>query len=134
MLFEWAKFERGELILDAACGEGEITVSLSKKGLRAIGVDKSGRNIEEASKKASRKRNKSKFIITDIRQMPFRNSSFDRIVSLDTLEHIKEDTVVFREFHRILGLNGRLIVTVPCTHYCAVELHKGQRLSRAIIQ
>jgi ubiquinone/menaquinone biosynthesis C-methylase UbiE len=133
IFFKRIKFKRRELILDAACGEGEITISLDRKGLQAIGIDKSTKNITSATNKITGGKEKANFIIADIKQIPFRNETFDKIVSLDTLEHINEDSDVFLEFYRILKPNGRLIATVPYTHCCSVKLYKEQRILRRII-
>jgi len=41
------------------------------------------------------------------------NERFDLIYSVDVMEHIKDDTIVFRNFHASLKPNGILILHVP---------------------
>lgn len=132
VLFKWVKFERQELVLDAACGEGLVTFKLNKKGVRAVGVDKSDRNIKIACKQRG-DGTEPKYILADIKHLPFENNTFDKIVSLDTLEQVSDDVAVLREFNRVLKPNGRLIATVPFTHCSSWELSVEQSVLRKVI-
>jgi 2-polyprenyl-3-methyl-5-hydroxy-6-metoxy-1,4-benzoquinol methylase len=38
---------------------------------------------------------------------------FDTILSIEVIEHLENPRAVFREFHRLLGPGGRLILTTP---------------------
>jgi len=46
-------------------------------------------------------------------RFPFSNDSFDRVVSIDVLEHLDNDQPFLRELHRVLCPEGRAVVTVP---------------------
>jgi 2-polyprenyl-3-methyl-5-hydroxy-6-metoxy-1,4-benzoquinol methylase len=46
-------------------------------------------------------------------QLPFEDSSFDLIVSIDVLEHLKDDQPFLTEIARILMPGGSAVVTVP---------------------
>lgn len=46
-------------------------------------------------------------------RMPFADDSFDLVVVLDLLEHVRDDRGLVAELHRILRPGGRLIVNVP---------------------
>lgn len=65
----------------------------------------------------------------DVRQLPFAGSSFELVFCISTLEHIGFDNSVYglsaerdpagmakalRELRRVLTVDGRLLVTVPC--------------------
>ena len=52
-------------------------------------------------------------ICGDIIKLPYINDSFDLVCSLDTLEHIKNDTLAISEISRVLRKNGIAIITVP---------------------
>lgn len=80
-------------ILDCACGTGWLTDYLKQEGFNCYGVDM----------------NTKKYIKADIRDLPFKSSSMDCIISLHTLEHVKCEN----EFKRVLKDNGLLIVEVP---------------------
>lgn len=52
--------------------------------------------------------------LADLNQpLPFADASFDNIVSLNTLEHIREDVQLLREMLRVLKPGGKVIFTVP---------------------
>lgn len=132
ILFKWIKFKRQELVLDAACGEGSVTFKLNKKGAVAVGIDKSEKNIKTACKQRG-SGTEPEFILGDIKHLPFENNTFDKIVSLDTLEHVSDDAAVLREFNRVLKPNGRLIVTVPYAHCSSGEFFVEQGILRKFI-
>lgn len=45
--------------------------------------------------------------------LPFREGSFDTLLSLEVLEHVPEPDKLVREFFRVLRPGGKLLVTVP---------------------
>jgi SAM-dependent methyltransferase len=46
-------------------------------------------------------------------RFPWADDQFDRIVSIDTLEHLEDDQPFLSELYRVLRSDGRAIVTVP---------------------
>ncbi|MFW5983277.1 MAG: class I SAM-dependent methyltransferase [bacterium] len=46
-------------------------------------------------------------------KLPFKNNSFDRILSLETLEHVKEPVQFLTELHRISTKDARLVLSCP---------------------
>lgn len=45
--------------------------------------------------------------------LPFKDFSFDTIILSDVLEHIRKPEQLWAEMHRILQINGKLIMNVP---------------------
>ncbi len=57
---------------------------------------------------------KEEFELTDLENLSeFDNNCFDRIISLETLEHTPKPTVFLKELHRILKPDGILIMSLP---------------------
>ena len=54
--------------------------------------------------------------ISDVRELPFRESSFDAIYSMGTIEHFDETQQAIAEMARVLKPGGRAIVGVPNRH------------------
>lgn len=126
--------ERGEgLVLDASCGTGDITIELKKKGVKVIGINISEEEIMLARKKADEEGVKIDFVIGDLTNAPFKDKIFSQIISLDTLEHIKDDDSVFQEFGRMLKRSGKLILSVPYGATNSAKLFWEQRILRKLI-
>jgi 2-polyprenyl-3-methyl-5-hydroxy-6-metoxy-1,4-benzoquinol methylase len=45
--------------------------------------------------------------------LPCPDASFDAIISTEVIEHLENPRAVFREFSRLLGRGGRLLLTTP---------------------
>lgn len=49
----------------------------------------------------------------DAARLPYRDGSFDVVLSLDVFEHIEDDSLAIAEVHRVLRPGGLLIFNVP---------------------
>lgn len=54
-----------------------------------------------------------KVVLGDARQMPFPDDSFDAILCVEVIEHIREDEQVISEMARVLCPGGRGLITTP---------------------
>jgi len=52
-------------------------------------------------------------IVGDVLDMPFKDSSFDTVVSTQVLEHVKKPWIMISEISRILKTGGTCILTAP---------------------
>ncbi len=101
----------GEKILDVGCAAGNLSKKLADKGFFVYAIDV----LEESIKIAKEFFNSSKitYEVRDILKEPFEEKSFDCITFLETIEHVENPAMFFREFHRILRDNGHLIISTP---------------------
>lgn len=53
------------------------------------------------------------FVIADARALPFVSKSFDLVLLMDVIEHIKDETGLSESLARILINNGLLVLTTP---------------------
>ncbi len=54
-------------------------------------------------------------VLGDISELPFRDNSFDAVINIQVLEHLKEPGVGMNEMARVLKPGGELILTtVQC--------------------
>jgi ubiquinone/menaquinone biosynthesis C-methylase UbiE len=103
---------RGKVILDIACGSGYGTSYLSGKGARSvIGGDASEKAIAQAIKYF--KRENLEFVLLDATRMPIGDSTFEVIVSFETIEHIPDYERFLSECHRVLRHDGIFICSTP---------------------
>jgi O-antigen biosynthesis protein len=104
-----AQLAKDRRVLDAACGEGYGTAILAAAGARtAIGVD-----IDQPTVDHAREKYRLDFQRADVGELPFEDSSFDLVVSFETLEHVPDAAHAIAEFRRVLTDDGVLIASTP---------------------
>lgn len=108
--FEFLNPKKDEIILDAGCGTGELTKRIAKKCFKIIGIDISRSAIAIAKKKASKN---CKFKYGNIEKLEFPDNYFDKVICVETLEHLLKPKIVLREFKRVLKSEGQLVLCVP---------------------
>jgi len=77
-----------------------------------FGVDDSPVAINYA-----KKRGHKNIIKVDAKKLPFEDHTFDYILLLDVLEHIKDDAAVLIEAGRVLKKDGKIIITTPALQF-----------------
>lgn len=108
-----ASFIRSDdVVLDAACGTGYGTSILSERAKLVIGVDIESHLIKKCEKKFGHLPN-VRFLKGDILKLDLPLENFDKIVSLHTMEHIKDDKAFLKTLRKLLKVNGTLILEVP---------------------
>ena len=95
-------------ILDAGCNYGEITKALSEKN-QVVGIDPD----EKALKIARKFCKKAIFKKSSLTNLHFSKNTFDTVICLAVLEHIKDDKKAIKEIARVLKKEGELILAVP---------------------
>lgn len=106
----------GKTILEIGCGLGGVLCAYRDHGASTIvGVDTDVRRIRFARDYAGT-RPQCHFLGGDGMVLPFRNASFDLVVSESTFEHFKDPMAVLREIARVLRPGG-LFATEFCTPY-----------------
>jgi trans-aconitate methyltransferase len=104
------KLNGDENILDMGCGDGKITLKISKmlKNGNVLGVDSSQSMIKEAKKFKSKNLD---FDVLDINDLNFENK-FDIIISFATLHWIEDHPSMLKKVHAALKKNGKIYFTV----------------------
>ena len=100
----------GSRIVEGGCGLGDKVYALQRAGFCAFGVDFAAdtvglihRNVPELQ-----------VIESDVREMPFREGSFDGYWSLGVIEHFQDGYhPIAREMARVLRPGGYLFLTFP---------------------
>lgn len=92
---------KNKKILDVGCGSGQLITELSEKSHYSVGLETS-----ESFRKNLNKSTKCNFIKGDCHQIPFRDEVFDLVVSIATLEHVKNYEIAIMEIKRVLRKGG----------------------------
>lgn len=112
-LVKHLKLEKGDRILDLACGYGRHSIELAKLGYSVTGVDFSKHFIEIAKKEAKKQKVVVEFIQADMRKIPFRNK-FDAVINMFTsfgyFEDEKDHLLVLRNIANSLKKNGKFLL------------------------
>ncbi len=102
--------EKNLNVLDFGCGDARILKKIGDKTWIKTGVD-----VSEVIINKNRKNIKNiKFdVIVDGKKLPFKKNMFDLIISTDSIEHVYNTKLAFKELSRILKPNGKIIFTTP---------------------
>ena len=101
-------FKREETgkVLDLGCGNGDYSQRLSSLGFDVTATDLDTERF--------RYQDNFKFRACDITKgLPFDNESFDYILLLEVVEHLKNPYFVFSEILRVLKKDGVFILSTP---------------------
>lgn len=117
MVINLLNLSKSDRLLDIGCGRGELVIYHSLNGGKATGVDFSDEAIKLAREKATDLKADSIFLISSFENIN-EEVRFDRIISIDFIEHIsiEEGKTFFRKCYNLLNNEGRLIIyTYPNT-------------------
>ena len=109
------KIEKNDLVLDAGCGYGFYSLTLSKKWKEVYALDLEKERIDELNKiiKTRQEFSGIKTFEGSLTNIPFKEKFFDLILCSEVLEHIKEDKKALSELSRVLKQGGYLILSFP---------------------
>lgn len=94
-------------VLDLGCGFGEFAGVVFNQMEMGVDVNK------EDLKKAILGKKHKKLKYADARNLPFKDNSYNTVVSVSVMEHIEGADKVIKEVHRVLKKNGKFVFTVP---------------------
>ncbi len=102
-------------VLDIGTGSGTLAIGLCKElpDISAIGLDISNLILAFAQENAEKNNLSSRvtFIEGNAEEMPFEDSTFDLIVSSNTLHLIKNPLKMFDEMERVLKDEGKFFIS-----------------------
>ena len=93
-------------VLDMACGTGDVSIALKRKGLDVVGADISENMLAIARKKAP----EIDFRYGDASELPFADGSFDAVTIAFGIRNFDKRAQCIRELHRVLKDGGMLAI------------------------
>ena len=111
-LVDQMRIEAGLQILDVGCGTGTLALLVNERWptVEVVGIDPDPQILEIARRKAGRTTTAVRFDLGYADRLPYRDSSFDRVVSSLVFHHLSHETKVLalREAWRVLRPGGEL--------------------------
>jgi SAM-dependent methyltransferase len=101
----------GKRVLDIASGEGYGSFMLSQVATDVVGVDIDELTVSRASVRYQR--DNLSFKVGKCESIPCESSSFDVVVSFETVEHVADPEAFLVEVLRVLRPDGYLIISSP---------------------
>lgn len=99
-------FNKGKRCLEVGCGRGTISAYFSYAGYDCTLLDISPEAIETAKEIFKKNNLKAKFKVGDVNNLPFKDNSFDVVVSIGLLEHFEDVETPIKEQVRVLDKGG----------------------------
>jgi cyclopropane fatty-acyl-phospholipid synthase-like methyltransferase len=128
MILKYLDLHSTDSLLDIGCGRGELVIYHSLIGGKATGADFSEEAIKLARQKAGELNAGCNFIVSSFENLD-EKKKYDRIVSIDFIEHIsaEEGKAFFKKCFSLLNPGGKLLIyTFPNT----IRRRYGYRLIR----
>ena len=117
--FRRIPLDKGDLVLDAGCGEGRHTFECFRHECAVLGMDLSHQSLLKAryvlGQMERREEAKGRVLLLrgDALRFPFADETFDKIICSEVIEHVEDDRQGVAELARILNAGGKIAITVP---------------------
>jgi arsenite methyltransferase len=112
LVYEALDAQPGEAILDVGCGPGfysrELLDQVGPEG-SVTGVDRSPQMLSAAKRRCEGAGN-ARFEEGDATALPVESEGFDRALSVQVLEYVKQIPAALAEMHRALRPGGRVVI------------------------
>jgi ubiquinone/menaquinone biosynthesis C-methylase UbiE len=114
----------GGRVLDAGCGGGGMPLSMAEEAGEVVGIDPADR-FQNAGVRLGRERGLRNlhFALADGMALPFRDRSFDLVLSHAVIEHVADAPLYLRECARVLARGGHVYLsTAPYLSFAGAHL------------
>lgn len=112
------------LWLDIGCGTGDLAAAAPSTAT-VIGVDVAFRWLVVARRRLRESRRCAHLVCCNAERLPFRNGIFSRVLSVGTLEHVRDANEVLREARRVLLPRGTASMRTVNRYTILSEPHVG---------
>ena len=109
-LLSFIEIKQNQDFLEIGCGSGPVSKHISKKyEVKVVGTDVDKDQIKLAKENSKNLRNIT-FLVADATNLPFKDKSFDIVISINVLHHIYNWMDALKEINRVLKNGGYLIL------------------------
>lgn len=120
--------EKPASAFEVGCGEGELSIRLARKGIRASGMDIAAEAIEEARVRVAQAGVQVALATGSIYELDIANNRAELVVCCEVLEHLEDTSAALDKLHALCG--KWLITSVPREPiWRALNMVRGKYLS-----
>lgn len=107
-----ADIQSSDVVLNVGCFDGALERHFLKGRVRDyFGVDMNAQAIQVANQLDGS--SDPRFQLSPAERLPFGDNIFDKVLCLDTLEHVEDEVQTLREIARVIKPGGILVLSVP---------------------
>lgn len=96
------------LALDAGCGSGRGSVGLRQTGARVVACD-----LGYGLARYTHQRSLTATLTGSILELPFRDGTFNIVLSSEAIEHTPDPIAAVKELYRVVAPAGHLVLSTP---------------------
>jgi len=111
MIMKWGAQRIHGCVLENGCGVGEYLARIRPQAQLAVGIDVEFPRLLDAAQK------NQNLICAAGENLPFKNGTFDMVLSNEVIEHVQDDRRTIEESVAVLKTGGRLILFCPNRGY-----------------
>jgi SAM-dependent methyltransferase len=111
--------------LDVGCGTADLVLAGARRGVPVIGIDIAFRWLVVARRRLQRAGYSAPLVCCNAEHLPFAAETFERVVSLGTLEHCLDAGRALDESARVLRPGGALHLRTVNRYSLLAEPHVG---------
>ncbi len=125
-LYEVVKFERlrrlfpdrsGTRSLECGCGSAGVSLHLSKRSYDVVMLDFAPSALDLAKRNFTAEGAEGRFVLADVGGTPFRDASFDVVMSFGLIEHFVDVRPIIAEMVRVLRPGGLLFLDIVAKRF-----------------
>lgn len=107
---------RGKAVLEIGCGAGAAVRRYAKSGARIHAVDLTEISVKRTHKSLQLFNLKGNVLQSDAASLPFKDNSFDYVLSFGVLHHIPSTEAGIQEVSRVLKPGGKALIALYYRH------------------
>lgn len=111
VVVEAAAPQRGEQVIDVACGTGNAALMAAARGADVLGVDLAARLLDVAAERAKAVGQPARFVVGDAQELPVADASADLVLSVFGVIFAPDPARAVAEIARVLRPGGRALLT-----------------------